>query len=34
MYKARKEKGAFCNDESIQVSDVTGEFTPLTTDAL
>lgn len=26
MYKARKGKGAFCNDELIQVSDVKGEF--------
>lgn len=24
MYKARKGKGAFCNDEAIQVSDVKG----------
>lgn len=28
MYKARKGKGAFCNDEPIQVSDVEGEFPP------
>lgn len=26
MYKARKDKGAFCNDEKIQVSDVKGEL--------
>lgn len=25
MYKARKGKGAFCNDEPIQVSDVKGK---------
>lgn len=25
MYKARKGRGAFCNDEPIQVSDVTGK---------
>lgn len=28
MYKARRGKGAFCNDEKIQVSDVTGELAP------
>lgn len=26
MYKARKGKGAFCNDEKIEVSDVTGNI--------
>lgn len=26
MYKARKGKGAFCNDEKIAVSDVKGEL--------
>lgn len=26
MYKARKGKGAFCNDEIIKVSDVEGEL--------
>lgn len=25
MYKARRGKGAFCNDDPIQVSDVSGE---------
>lgn len=29
MYKARRGKGAFCNDEPIQVSDVEGEFATL-----
>lgn len=26
MYKARKGKGAFCNDDPIQVSDVKGNM--------
>lgn len=29
MYRARKGKGAFCNDEPIQVSDVKGNAATL-----
>lgn len=29
MYKARRGKGAFCNDEKIQVSDVKGNTAEL-----